>query len=154
MSQKVERVLFPIELVELTREIIPWVELMAGRLEAELHVLHVIPDPDYWSASYAMSPSRFDDKQGLISSVEKEVADFCDRNISKELPTRVHVEIGDPLDKILDFIESESISMVILGTHARRGLGRLFLGSVAERVIKTSPVPVISVNPRTANEGE
>jgi nucleotide-binding universal stress UspA family protein len=152
MSKKVEKILFPMELVDLTREIAPWVELMARDLEAEVHVLHIIPDPGYWGVPYAMSPSHFDDEPALISRVEKKVVEFCEDNISREVRTRIQVKIGDPADEILGYIASESISMVILGTHARRGLERFFFGSVAERVIKSSPVPVMSVNPHTATD--
>jgi len=152
MSKKVERILFPMDLVDLTREIAPWVELMARELEAEVHVLHIIPDPGYWGVPYAMSPSHFDDEPALISRVEKKVVDFCEENFSKEVRTIIQVQIGDPADEILGYIKSESISMVILGTHARRGLEKLFFGSVAERVIKSSPVPVLSVNPHAVTE--
>jgi nucleotide-binding universal stress UspA family protein len=150
MPKKVERILFPMELVELTREIAPWVELMARELEAEVHVLHVIPDPGYWGVPYAMSPSHLDDEPTLIRRVEKKVVDFCEENLSREVRTTIQVKIGDPADEILGYTVNEAISMVILGTHARRGLESLFFGSVAERVIKSSPVPVMSVNPHAA----
>ena len=54
---------------------------------------------------------------------------------------------GDPASKILETIESEDIDMVVLGTHGRKGLEHAIFGSVAENVVKKSPVPVLTVNP-------
>ncbi|MFO7784371.1 MAG: universal stress protein [Thermodesulfobacteriota bacterium] len=147
----VKKVLFPMELVELTREIAPWVDLTARRFEAEVHVLHVIPDPGYWGVAYAMSPSHFDDEPALIHKAEKRAGDFCEEHLAKDLNVSIKAVVGDPAEEILRYIEAESISMVVIGTHARRGLERVFFGSVADRIVKSSPVPVLSVNPYAAN---
>jgi nucleotide-binding universal stress UspA family protein len=47
----------------------------------------------------------------------------------------------------LDYISDEEIDLVIMGTHGRKGLDRVFFGSVADRVVKMSPVPVLTINP-------
>lgn len=54
---------------------------------------------------------------------------------------------GDPAQEILRFIEAEIIGMVIMGTHGRKGLEHVLFGSVAENVVKMSPVPVLTINP-------
>ena len=54
---------------------------------------------------------------------------------------------GDPVTEILKTIESEGIDLVIMGTHGRKGLEHTMFGSVAENVVKKSPVPVLIVNP-------
>lgn len=55
--------------------------------------------------------------------------------------------MGDAAEEILSYIRSARIDLVIIGTHSRKGLERIFFGSVAERVIKMSPTPVLSGNP-------
>lgn len=57
----------------------------------------------------------------------------------------VEVHDGHPVDVILEAAEADGASRIIVGTHGRRGLRRLFLGSVAERVVRASPVPVLVV---------
>jgi len=57
------------------------------------------------------------------------------------------VHCGDPAEKILEYVTAEGIDLVILGTHGRKGLDKVIFGSVADRVVKNSPVPVMSVNP-------
>ena len=53
--------------------------------------------------------------------------------------------IGTPVDRILKYIADEQIDMVVMGTHGRGAVGHLLLGSVAERMVRRSPVPVLTV---------
>jgi nucleotide-binding universal stress UspA family protein len=55
---------------------------------------------------------------------------------------------GTPFDRIVRVARAERADLVVMGTHGRTGLGRFFLGSVAERVVATSPVPVLTVRGR------
>ena len=55
--------------------------------------------------------------------------------------------LGDAIEEIINYINNEGIDLVIMGTHGRKGLNRVFFGSVADGVIKMSPVPVMSINP-------
>ena len=57
------------------------------------------------------------------------------------------VEVGEPGDVILDAVKAMSPVLVVLGTHARKGWQHVVLGSVAERVVRNSPVPVVTVGP-------
>jgi nucleotide-binding universal stress UspA family protein len=52
---------------------------------------------------------------------------------------------GDPVGTILDYAESVDADVVVMGTHGRRGLDRVLLGSTTERVVRLSPIPVVTV---------
>ena len=52
---------------------------------------------------------------------------------------------GNPHEEILEFVAEHDIDMVVMGTHGRTGLDRALMGSVAERVVRRSPVPVLTV---------
>lgn len=58
---------------------------------------------------------------------------------------------GAPHDEILSYVEEESIDLVVMGTHGRKGLDRYLLGSVTEKVVRASPVPVLSVKREDAS---
>jgi nucleotide-binding universal stress UspA family protein len=60
--------------------------------------------------------------------------------------TRVKV-FSRPWSGIVSFVREAGIDMIVIGTHARKGVPRFFLGSVAERVIREAPCPVITVGP-------
>jgi universal stress protein A len=68
----------------------------------------------------------------------------------EHLPGNVHYEIytkigGDPANAILSTIEQLGIDSVVMATHGRKGIGRLILGSVAERVVREAPCPALTV---------
>jgi nucleotide-binding universal stress UspA family protein len=62
---------------------------------------------------------------------------------------RREVLSGDPVEVILNVIENEDVDLVVLGTHGRKGLEHTVFGSVAENVVRRSPVPVLTINPYT-----
>jgi nucleotide-binding universal stress UspA family protein len=55
--------------------------------------------------------------------------------------------LGDAAEEILKYVRSEGIDLIIMGTHGRKGLEKIVFGSVAERVVQKSPVPVLTINP-------
>jgi nucleotide-binding universal stress UspA family protein len=60
----------------------------------------------------------------------------------------IHIKIdGDPAMAILKTADELNVDSVVMATHGRKGLGRLILGSVAERVVRESPRPVLTVRP-------
>ena len=59
--------------------------------------------------------------------------------------------IGTPVDQILATVAEHKIDLVVLGTHGRGMVGHLLLGSVAERVVRRSPVPVLTLHGETRN---
>ena len=144
---KVNKILFAMELSELSAEIVGWVNLMVQQFEAEIHVQHVIPDLDFFGVAYAVPPGFLDDQGKLIANAEKQIYAFCDKWIDKEITPKVKVSIGNPAEEIIKYINSERISIVVIGTHGRSGLDRSIFGSVADRVLRFSPVPVLCINP-------
>jgi nucleotide-binding universal stress UspA family protein len=57
--------------------------------------------------------------------------------------------LGDAAEEVLNYVRSEGIDLVIMGTHGRKGLEKVVFGSVAERVVQKSPVPVLTINPHS-----
>lgn len=67
------------------------------------------------------------------------------------VPVRTDIVQGSPAKRIVEFTTQEGCDLVVMGTHGRSGVDRLLLGSVAERVVRSSPVPVLTVR---VSEGE
>jgi nucleotide-binding universal stress UspA family protein len=61
-------------------------------------------------------------------------------------------ESDQPADAILDFAKNAKIDLIVMGTHGRRAVERLVLGSVAERVVRSSPCPVLTVRHQSTHE--
>jgi len=60
---------------------------------------------------------------------------------------------GEPANAILKAVEELGVDSVVMPTHGRKGIGRLILGSVAERVVRESPRPVLTVRAAAAGDG-
>ncbi len=61
------------------------------------------------------------------------------------VPVERHLLAGDPADAIIRLAETDNIDLIVMGTHGRRGLSRLLMGSVAEAVVRAAPCPVLTV---------
>lgn len=71
-----------------------------------------------------------------------------------DVPTERHVIEGGPSREIVAYAERTGADLIVMGTHGRGGLNRLLLGSVAERVVRSSPIPVLTVRVGEQADGE
>jgi nucleotide-binding universal stress UspA family protein len=62
------------------------------------------------------------------------------------------VSVGDPRDVILEAAKGADADLIVMGTHGRRGLAHLLLGSVAEEIVRTAPCPVLTVREKQRGE--
>ena len=73
--------------------------------------------------------------------------DEVQARVSKLLPgTQSLLKVGPEWERILDAVKEANVDLIVMGTQGRRGLPRLILGSVAEKVVRLSPVPVLTVH--------
>ena len=118
---------------------------LAARLGCELAVVHVYQLPVYTYPG--LEPTMMPAFQAEISGAAKRaIEQLADRHGIK----RVLLRQGDPASEILAAIEETRPRLAILGTHGRRGLTHLILGSVAEKVVRRSVAPVITVRDATS----
>jgi nucleotide-binding universal stress UspA family protein len=114
---------------------------LAASLDATVHVLSVVDDaalgPDVRS-----TVSATETEQAATDAVDAVVSEAEARGVAD---TTRHIEHGTPLEEILDCIESNDIHAVGMGTTGRRGTDRILLGSIAEKTVRSAPVPVMTV---------
>lgn len=114
---------------------------LAASLDATVHVLSVVDDsalgPDVRSTVSGQESER-----AATDAVEAVVSEAETRGVAN---TVRHIEHGTPVEEILDCIESNDIHAVGMGTTGRRGTDRILLGSVAEKTVRSAPVPVMTV---------
>ena len=87
------------------------------------------------------------DMAPALSAAERQVAEL--ERTTRERWGKVVglLRQGNVYDAILDVAKDEKCDLIIIGTHGRRGLAHAFLGSVAEKVVRLSTVPVLTVHP-------
>ncbi len=148
----IKRILFPVDFSDVSPKIAPWVLMVAEKFNAEIHLLFVARGLEYFSDLYVM-PVSIESFQGeILKGGETAMEEFVAAHFDKYPALKAKVIPGDAPDRILNYITSEGIDLVIMGTHGRKRLERVFFGSVANRVIKMAPVPVLSINPHTIVE--
>ena len=141
------RVLFPVDFSESSDKIVPYVQAVAERFGAQIHILFAARVFDHFTSIYVPHPSINKFEKELIDGAEKRLYEFVDQHF-KEFPhTKTSVVAGDPSEEVLNYIKEHEIDLVIMGTHGRKGMDKIIFGSVAERVVKSAPVPVMVVNP-------
>jgi nucleotide-binding universal stress UspA family protein len=113
---------------------------------ARLIVLHVQPLP---ATFYAMEPG-FYPPEDQRPEVLNRLHDVRPEDPAVRVEHRL-VE-GDAADEILRVARETNADLIVLGTHGRKGLGRLLLGSVAEQVVRKAACPVVTVKPTTPAE--
>jgi len=116
---------------------------LADTHEATLHALYVVNTASYSSMPMETSWEHVRDMLGEEGERALErVGDIAD---GADVPVESVVVDGSPSREIVRYAEQEPCDLVVMGTHGRGGIDRLLLGSVAERVVRASAVPVLTV---------
>jgi len=121
---------------------------LARRLDAELVLVHVATEtPLYGEQVFAMPDvKRIYEAQARWA--EKRLAERAAALTHEGVPTRWRRRVGVVHAEIGTVAREEAADYIVIGTHGRGGLDRVMLGSVAERVVRTAPCPVITVRQR------
>jgi nucleotide-binding universal stress UspA family protein len=152
VMKKFKKILFPVDFSDVSAEIAPWVLMVAEKFDAEIHLLFVARGLAYFSEVY-VTPVTIQNFEGeIVRGGETAMEEFVAAHFDKYPSVETKVDLGDPGDRILDYVTSKGMDLVIMGTHGRKGLERVIFGSVADRVIKMAQVPVLSINPYRVKE--
>jgi nucleotide-binding universal stress UspA family protein len=143
---EVKKILFPLEFAKISPYIVPWVESMAQQFGAELHVLHVVPSTAFMGLPYVTEIYR-GDEAGLETKALQAAQEFIGKHLKGSHDVQIKAATGDPAEVIVHYVKDNGIDLIVMGTHGRHGLDRTLYGSVADKVLRASPVPVLCVNP-------
>lgn len=119
---------------------------VADQARATVHLLHVIELPIVHD-NLLMPVLNFEEEllKDLQDGAEVRFKDITDRYKAEGVKVAVKTQFG-PVSRVLhDYIDKESIDLVVMGSHGATGARELFIGSNAERMVRTSPVPVIII---------
>ena len=120
---------------------------IAKRDEGVLYILHVIPTtPDPYNLERWLTKKQLDKlKSTLQEDREKMFNDKYLNHIKDKTKVKIVTKSGREDEKILKFAQKEKIDIIVIGTHGRTGIEHVFLGSVAEKIIRRSPIPVFVI---------
>jgi nucleotide-binding universal stress UspA family protein len=151
----IRRIVAPTDFSEASRRAVEYATDLAERFGAELVLLHVVEIPPGLTATTLMR-SGPDGRLEPIGDYLRSVALDTLRGVAAEpqkrgIAVQSVVEVGDADREIGRTADRLGADLVVLGTHGRTGLRHLLLGSVAERVVRASNVPVLTI--RGSGEG-
>ncbi|WP_396612907.1 universal stress protein [Haloferax sp. S1W] len=136
-----DEILLPVDGSPASEQAIPHVFGFAEMYESRVHVLFVA-DTEHDGVGGIVGGE-------VLATLEQEgqklVDGIVERARNRDIDAVGTVEKGSPHKAILDYIADNDIDVVMMATHGRTGIERVLLGSVTERVVRTSPVPVLTV---------
>jgi nucleotide-binding universal stress UspA family protein len=142
---RIERILFPCDLTDNSLKVLPYVLSLAEKYDSKVYLLYV-DDLYVWGGNFIPHPSLTVLQKESLEAARKAMDRVCEERLQGCPNFQRKVVSGDPVSEIVKEIEAEGINMVVMGTHGRRGLEERIFGSVAENVVKKSPVPVLVIN--------
>jgi nucleotide-binding universal stress UspA family protein len=117
---------------------------LAKKFDAKIHVLYVVEPPRF--QEYGAGIALASIVKTLQEAGEQIVSDTVELiRKSGVLAIEEAIEEGHPAEEILQYTREHGIDLIVMGTHGRRGLNRVLLGSVAEEVVRSADVPVMTV---------
>ncbi len=129
-------------------ELITYATRIAGGLSAELIIVNIIHSRDV-EAVGTIAAMGFDvDSEHYVSSIKEERQQALDEILEKNSypvdKIRMIIKTGNPTEELLKLTLNENIDLIIMGIKGRTELRHMLVGSVAEKVFRRSPVPILS----------
>jgi len=147
MTRTFTRILVPTDFSIQSESALAYARELAERFGASIHLLHVLEDP-YATSAYATEVYGYL-PPGLKETWQKNAEEKLDTLLPAADRIRLGVTsaviFGRPAAAIVEYAEEEKADLIVMGTHGRGGVTHLLLGSVAERVVRAAPCPVLTV---------
>ena len=147
MVIKIQKILYPTDFSEVSLHALKYAREFASTFDAHLHCLHVVDEANqYWTAMGPESVPVGVAAEDLLSVAEEHMNRFADEHLVglKYVPV-TKVVVGKPFREIIHYAREAMIDVIILASHGRSGLSWVLMGSTAEKVVRKSPCPVLTV---------
>ena len=147
MDIPIKNIVLATDFSECARQAQRYAMALADLLSARLHVLHVVTDPSplpgisglpAWSAGDSLAE--------IEKKAEEKIRAQMEHDLQRYPSIRCVVRAGDPAQQIQDYARTHEADIIIMGTHGRKGLSHLVVGSVAEATVRAASCPVLTVH--------
>jgi nucleotide-binding universal stress UspA family protein len=143
-----KKVLYPTDFSEYSLAALPYAVNIAKQNGADLYCLHVVemPQEEYLTREY-MVPLNVPHvpKDKVLRTARARMERFVKENLSETDKVTSRVLIGTPFVEIIRYARDQSIDLIVIGTHGHSALAAMLLGTVAEKVVRKAPCPVLTV---------
>lgn len=143
--KEIRKIIVPVDFLQHTNQVAEYALYVAQKLGAAIFFTHVVEEAhvygDFADPSLESYASRVEEH---AEARMKRLVDTFKNNLSG---CDGKVYRGDITDSIVQCAKEQDGDLIIMGTHGRKGLEKMWLGSVAERVVKKAPCPTLTFNP-------
>jgi nucleotide-binding universal stress UspA family protein len=139
-----KRILVPVDFSEPSKKAVTYGLTIAAQTNARLFLAHIVPDTV--ALNYAFPSETYDIEKRQYETAKREIGTLVPEKYAARFDVHTIVKTGRIDSELLGVVRDESIDLVVMGTHGRRGLGRWFIGSVTESMLRKVPVPVLTVS--------
>ncbi len=142
---KIEKILWPTDFSANAERALPYVQSLTRQYGAEIIVLYVIQDIAHHESWYGEFGKNHINElmEWANKSATKRLNQICEKYMAGCPLYTKRVAVGDPAEEILKLIDTEDVDIVVMASHGEKGAFRF--GSVTEKVLKSSPVPVTAI---------
>jgi nucleotide-binding universal stress UspA family protein len=143
--KKFEKVLFALDFSEHAENAFDYALSMAKNYEARLLIIHVIHEPVDLSGFYVPHISFENLEKEIREGAERMMEKFCSEMLGDYKDYQSFIVSGIPYQEILKKAEEEEVSLIVMGTQGRKGIDHFLFGSNAEKIVRNSRCPVLTV---------
>lgn len=146
---QLNRVLIPTDFSDFSSPAVQYGCAIAARFDAEIHLLHVVPDAAMLVPEAAAFTAESMEAQAaaLREEAMKNLQALDVEGWTNSKSVIREVRVGAAFMEIIEYAREKEIDLIVIGTHGRSGLMHVLMGSVAERIVRKSPCPVLTVKP-------
>ena len=140
------RILVPHDFSDAATEALAVARHLAKQHGGRLTVLHVVTP--YQPVTMIPEVAGWLSDREIMAGAKRSLDELVRREMRGRgaPPFRFHVDLGDPATRILD--AARDADCIVMATEGRTGLSHMLIGSIAEKVVRHSPVPVLTIRPR------
>ena len=151
---KLKKILCPLDFSENSKEAFQYaIHLMLKDDEATLYLIHVVDNRvfDYGGQIYEQEPPV------TMVALDQSTRELLEKKLLAEVPEKIQnrvetiISFGIPFLEIIMAARNKDIDLIVLGTHGRTGIAHMLIGSVAEKVVRKAPCPVLTVKSKKGN---
>jgi nucleotide-binding universal stress UspA family protein len=140
-----KQILVPTDFSEPSISALKYGRALADAFASSIHLLHVLEDPFMYaptSEGYVVPPHFHEE---LEASVRTQLDKVFTTEEKQKYRAKMMLRTGSPFVEIVRYAKTENIDLIVMGTHGRGPIAHMLLGSVAEKVVRKAPCPVLTV---------
>jgi universal stress protein A len=141
---RIQTILVPVDFSVFSEHAFRWALGIATDQQAKVVLVHAVHPLSHFAFRESICVTDFRTmEQTLITEAKKRLANFATKETTRTVSVETQVVVGEPIWEICQAATREHADLIVMGSHGRTGLSHVFLGSVAERVVRHAPCPVL-----------